>query len=344
MRRTTFLPAATLGLLAALVMAAPAGAASTGTICGEVTAFTAPTASADGSLTIDGAAEVIDNSAAAAIDAATRARLAALANADATTCLEVEANASGAIVDIALAAQARICGTVTADVGANAFSVDGVVLAASALSGDAEATAVLEAAADAGANACVDVGLDTTSGLIASVGVDASFEVCGAVTLDASGDATVDGTDIDAALLRGDAAALLQLAASADGTACATVSAVSDGTRTSVGVDIDVEVCAEVTALTDDTITLNGVTLILGGAAAGDIQVGDVVCVTAGTGPTGDGVITVPDEVLGEGVTLLPNTAAAADASAAWLTLAGLGLIGSGAGLIALGRRGRIDR
>lgn len=344
MQRTTLIPAIALGLLAALVMAAPVGAASTGTICGEVTAFTAPTAASDGSLTMDGSTEQVDSSASGAIDSATLTTLAALAAADDTTCLELEANENGDIVDMAIASQARICGTATAGSTTNGYEVDGVALAPSATSGDAQTTAVLESAADAGADICVDVALDTTSGQIASAGIDASFTVCGSVTADESGDATVDGTDIDESMLQGDASGLLQLAASSDGTACATITAVSDGTQTSVGVDVDIEVCAEVTAIGDDSITLNGVTLVMGGAADEDIQVGDVICVTAGIGPTGDGVITDPNDVLGEGVTLLPDTAAAADASGAWLTLAGLGLIGSGAGLIVLGRRSRIGR
>ena len=60
-----------LGVVLSLLVAGPASAASTGTLCGQVTAFTAPTAIADGSLTIDGDVEVIDSSAFGVIDAAT---------------------------------------------------------------------------------------------------------------------------------------------------------------------------------------------------------------------------------------------------------------------------------
>jgi large repetitive protein len=348
MQRRTLIPAGALGLLAALLLAVPAGAASTGTICGDVTAFTAPTAAADGSLTIDGRAETIDTSASGAIDAATRATLAALATADATTCLEITANEGGDIVDVAIASQATICGTAAVDATTGATTVDGVTLAPSALSGDADAAAALDAAADANADICVDVALDASSGLFASVGVDASFTVCGSVTADGSGNAAVEGTDIDAALLQGDASALLQLAASVDGRACVAITAVSDGTETSAAASVEVDVCAEVTAMTDDTITLGGVTLLASGSAAADAQVGDVICVTASTGPTGAAMIV--EGVLGDGTGLLPNTAALARsesrdaASGAWLTLAGLGLIGSATGLLVLIRRDRVGR
>ena len=49
------------------------------------------------------------------------------------------------------------------------------------------------------------------------------------------------------------AAALLELAAQADGTACASVDASSTGGNTTVGVTVTIEVCAEVTAVTDDS-------------------------------------------------------------------------------------------
>jgi hypothetical protein len=343
MRRTAAFMAASLGLLFGLLVAMPAAAATTGTICGEVTAFTAPTAGSDGSLTIDGTTEAIDSSASAALDAATLTTLDALAAADATTCLEIEANAGGDIVDAQVATQAQICGTVTVDTTSGAFSVDGVALPTGAVSGDAEVSAVLDAAADAGADACAEVGLDVSSGQIASVGVEASFELCGEVTSSASGDATVDGADVDAALLDGDAAALLALAASADGTACVSIDAASTNGQTSVGVTVDVEVCAEVTAIGDGTIALNGVTLVFGGAADTDIEVGDVVCVAAGTGPTGDGVITDLDLTLGGGEAagggdLLPDTAAPGtrqgDLAASGVVL----LIASAIGLSALRR------
>jgi hypothetical protein len=331
MRITRIVPAIALGLLAVLLMAAPAGAASTGTICGELTGFTAPTAVSNGSLAIDGSAETIDNSASGAIDALTRTLLSALALADTATCLEVEANEDGDIVDVALASRARICGTVDADTTTGGHTVDGLAIAPSALSGDAEASAVLDAAADAGANTCINVAVDVTDGAIASAGIDTNFTVCGAVTAEGDGDANVAGTEIDQSLLQNDASGLLGLAAATDGTACVTVSAVSSGTQTSVTVGVEVDVCAEVTGVSEDSVTLEGVELLVGGGADGEFQVGDVVCVTAGTRPSGDGVITDPD---GAPVSLLPDTAIEAVGVTGWMMLIGLGLIGVGAALV----------
>lgn len=136
------------------------------------------------------------------------------------------------------------------------------------------------------------------------------------MTLDAEGDVVVDGTELPDSLLSAGARALLELAAEADGTACASVDASSVGGNTTVVVTVTIEVCAEVTAITDDTITLGDVVFAFAGAADADIEVGDVLCVAAGTGPTGDPVITDPDTTDGTGPTpgtgggpLLPDTA-----------------------------------
>jgi hypothetical protein len=364
MRPTTLPMAVVLAALLGLVVAAPVGAATTGTVCGQVTAFTAPTAATDGSITIDGTTEVIDSSAFGVIDASVLVILSAIAAADATTCLEIVADGDGAIVDLSIAAQAEICGEVTLDTTTGAFSVAGVLLPTSIVSADAELTALLNAAAAADATVCVDVTIDGTTGLITTVslnatitlcgdvtldadsvtigGVDvpltlldaealavlrlaveadasvcfqlvvddtdlveanlsADITVCGEVTLDAEGNAVIDGVTIDADLLTAGAEALLELAATADGEACATVVAVSSNGDTTVTVGVTIEVCAEVTAIGDGTITLDGVTLTFAGAADSDIEVGDVICVAAATGPTGDPTVTDPDTTDGAG-------------------------------------------
>lgn len=381
MRRTTLSLTIALGALLSLLVAAPASAATTGTLCGQVTAFTAATAVTDGNITIDGTAEVIDSAAFGAIDAATLTTLTAIANADATTCLDITANDGGEVVDLEIAAQAEICGNVTLDTVTGLTSVAGVDLPMSIISTDADLAALLAAAAAANADVCVDVTIDGTSGLITTVSLNATLTVCGEATLDvdsavlagldiplslldaeatavlmlaidagadvcvtlivddtalveanisvdvdlcgevsldANGNFVVDGVVVDADLLDADAAALLALAASADGTACASVDAVSSGGDTNVGVTVTIEVCAEVTAITDGTITIGDVTFIFAGAADADIEVGDEVCVAAGTAPTGDPIIididtTDDDDGTGTpgggGVVLLPDTA-----------------------------------
>jgi hypothetical protein len=406
MRRTTLPLAAVLSALLGLLIAAPASAATTGTLCGQVTAFTAPTAVTDGSLTIDGTTEVIDSSAFGVIDAGTLTVLAAVASADATTCVEITADGDGDIVDIAIAAQAEICGEVTLDTATGIYSVAGVALPLALVSANADLQALLEAAAAAGATVCADVTIDSTSGLITTVGlnatlelcgdvvldadsatiggidvpltlldaeavavlelaadagvdacaslvvddtalvqanVTASVELCGEVVVDAEGNATVGGVTIDATLLDAEAAALLRLAAEADGTACASVDASSTGGDTNIGVTVVIEVCAEVTAVGDGTVTIGDVTFVFAGAADAGIEVGDEVCVAATTSPTGDPVITDIDTTDGDdgaapgaggggGAPMLPDTATTTRSDASSLAALGALLV-----LIALG-------
>lgn len=395
MRQTTIPTAVAIAALLGLLVAAPVGAATTGTICGQVTAFTAPvSAVSDGSITIDGTTEVID--ADAVISASTIAVLGTVAAADATTCLEIVADDAGAIAELAIAAQAEICGEVTLDTATGLYSVGGVEIPGDLVSADAELAALLDAAAALNATLCADVTISSTTGLITSVSVSGTLRLCGDVTLDADsatiggvdvplslldaqaqavlaiavqadaevcvqlviddtsivqanlsadillcgdvtlnaeGNAVVDGVTIDAALLEAGAQALLELAASADGTACASIVAVSTNGDTSVAVGVTIEVCAEVTAIGDGTITLNGVTLGFAGAADADIEVGDVVCVTAGTGPMGDPIVTeivtddgtVPDDdaaAPGDDDAMLPDTA-----SGAPVDLVGIGAV-----------------
>lgn len=379
MRRSTLPLAIALASLFGLLVAMPASAATTGTVCGQVTAFTAPVGPAtNGSITIDGTVETIDATASIAAD--TIVTLTTVADADATTCVNITADGAGVITAIDIAAQAEVCGTAALDTTTGIYSVGGVDLPASIVSANANLMSYIDAAADANASVCVNVTIDGVSGLITTVrlnatltlcgdatvdadsttlaGVDvplslldadaeavlavaidagadvclqlviannalvqanlsANVDLCGDVTLTAGGDAVVDGTVIPDALLTADAAALLSLAATADGTACASVDAASSGGDTTVGVTVTIDVCAEVTAVTDGTITLEGVTLIFAGAADADITVGDTVCVTAGTGPTGDGVVTGFDGDGGvdaggrttDGAGMLPDTA-----------------------------------
>ena len=105
-------------VLASPVAAAPAPpvrsnavlAAVDGTLCGTVTDFTAPTLADEGSITVDGTTDVIEISATALIDATTLAILVAAAAADLTLCLTIDADGSGNILDIGIAATAEVCG------------------------------------------------------------------------------------------------------------------------------------------------------------------------------------------------------------------------------------------
>ena len=97
-----------------------------------------------------------------------------------------------------------------------------------------------------------------------------------------------------------------------------------------------IQVCAEVTAITDGTITVGGVTLVFAGATNAGIEVGDDVCLAAGTGPTGTAVVTDIDTEDGNngatpatggggggGRAMLPNTASESASGG----IAGLGAV-----------------
>lgn len=138
--------------------------------------------------------------------------------------------------------------------------------------------------------------------------------------------------------LDADAAALLALAAEADGTACADVTVSSTGGTTSVGVTVRIEACSEVTAITDNTVTIGDVTFIFAGAADAGIQIGDEVCVAATTGPTGTPIITDPDTTddegaapsTGGGASLLPDTAVEARTRSAAVAVGAVLLVMAG--------------
>ena len=363
--------AVVLAALLGLLIAAPASAATTGTICGQVTEFLPPTL-IDGSITINGTTEVIDST--ATVDGA--AALALVADADATTCVNITADTDGVIVALDIAAQARICGTASLNATTGVTSVAGVALPTSLVTAGSSLDAFLDAAAAANANVCVDVTVDGTSGLITTVRLDATLTVCGDatldadsatlggldvpftlldaeaeaalalsvatgadvcltvvvddtrivqanltaaidlcgnVTLDAGGNAVVNVFVIDPALIDADATALLRLAAAADGSACASIDAVSINGNTAVAATVAIEVCAEVTAIVDGAISLAGVPFLFAAATDADVQVGDDLCVTAGTGPSGL-IILEFGGVLGAGAAapaaaMLPDTA-----------------------------------
>lgn len=346
MRRTLLPGAFVLAAVLGLLIAAPVSAAITGTTCGQVTAFTAPSVVTDGSITIEGTTEVIDSSAFGAIDVGTLTTLTTVANADATTCLDVTANAGGEIIDLNVASQARICGTATVNATTGVTSVSGVDLPTSLVTAGSAADAFLDAAARAGANVCVDVTVDATTGLITSAGVSGTITVCGDVTATAGGNAAVNGVVVDPALTDADAEALLQLAARADGTACASFSATSAGGNTTVGATVTIDVCANVTAVTDNSITAGGVTFGFARASDADIQVGDRLCFEAATGPTSDPSITAAGGVLagagGGPAGMLPDTAT--DQPAGPMTLGWVLVLAAGIGLSAISRAGRNPR
>jgi hypothetical protein len=258
----------------------PAGdvilAAVDGTLCGEVTAFTAPTLATDGSLTINGTVEVIEASATALIDATTLAVLTAAAAADVVLCLTIDADGSGNILDIGIAASAQVCGEVGFNVVADAYTVDGVLLPSDLVDASADLEAVLAAAVEGGLEACATLVSDTSSGAFVALTVSVTFDVCGSVTLEGDGDAVVGGTTIVDAVLDVEAnlRSALELAAEAGVDACVDldVSAESDGTL-SVDGDAVVTICATVDAIGANSITLNGEVFSLGDGSFVDSDV-----------------------------------------------------------------------
>ena len=289
-----------VGLIAAVFMllaiAAPVGAATTGQVCGEVEAYTAPTALADGSVTINGTTETVLF---AAVDAATSAQLAALATLGAFTCVDVTADGGGDITALSVAAQAQLCGTVTESAGV--FLVNDTALTADALAlvaGDTRLSALLNAAADGGANVCVDLALDS-AGVVSSINLDATLSLCGSASLDADS-ATIGGVDVPTSLMSTEAAAALQVAADAGATACADVTVVNTNV-VDASVDASVDLCGTVTLNGDGSATVDGVTIpanLIGAdlAAALDAaaQAGGEACVSVSAVSTGgETIVTV---------------------------------------------------
>ena len=259
MRRPLLPGAIVLAALLGLLIAAPASAATTGTICGQVTAFVAPALAVDGSITVDGTAEVIDASAIGTIDAATITTLTLLADADATTCLEITADTDGAIVDLNVAASARICGTASLDSTTGLHSVAGVDLPMSLIAAGSSLDALLDAAATANANVCADVTIDAATGLITAVRLDATLTVCGDAALDVDS-ATLAGVDVPFTLLDAEAEAALQLAANADANVCLTV-VVDDTSLVQANLSASVDLCGEVTLDANGDAVVDGVVI-----------------------------------------------------------------------------------
>ncbi len=259
MRRSTLPLVVAMAGLFGLLLAAPAGAATTGTVCGQVTAFAAPTAVADGGITIDGTAEIIDSTALAAISATTLTVLNTVAAADATTCVDITANGEGEIVDIEIAAQAEICGAVTADTVLDVYTVAGVTVPAALISADADLAALLNAAAVAGATVCLDVTIDGTTGLFTSVALDATIDLCGDATLDADS-VTIGGVDVPLALLDAEAQAALAVAIAAGADVC--LSVVVDNTDlVQANLTANVDLCGEVTLDANGDVVVDGVVI-----------------------------------------------------------------------------------
>lgn len=283
-----------------------AGAAATLTVIASLDGTTclAVEAGADGSITgLDIAAEarvcgtalvdsltgLVEVDGVAVTDAllAANANLSALldaaADATAAVCLDLDVDSGSGVIGAArLDASLTLCGTVSA-ITADSATLRGVAIPQSAL--DADARAALQLAANANAGACAEVTVTDTDTIAASV--DLSVDVCGAAALTAAGDAALDGTAIPAELLDADAQAVLELAAAANGDACASIDVASTGGSTTATAVISARLCATLTAIGDGTVTLGGVTVATGADAAAGLQVGDRVCALVGTSPGG---------------------------------------------------------
>lgn len=328
-RRTLWLPAALVALVGMLA-AGPTAAATTGTICGEVTAFTAPTAVADGSITIDGTVEVIDSSAFGAVDAATFTTLAAVAAADATTCLSITADSAGAITDVEIAASVEVCGDVALDTTTGVYSVDGVLLPLGLVGADADLLAVLDAAVDGGAEACATLTVDTTSGLIVGASVDATIDACGTVALDVDS-ATIGTLDVPLTLLDAEAIAALSAVVDAGGQACVELVA-SDSSLVEANVSASLDLCGEVTLDADGNAVVDGSTIDADLLSAGAAALLELAAVADGTACASvDATSSGGDTVVGVSVTIevCAEVTAISDGT---ITLEGIELIWTAAG------------
>lgn len=255
-------------------------AATDGTTCGPVTAFAAPTAAGDGSITFRGTEEVIDQSAFGVIDPDVYTALDGVAAADETTCLTIVADAGSAIVDLSIAATAEICGVVSPGGGASEFSVDGARLPPAVVSADADLVDLLDAAASNGGSACVAVTLDDDA-LIATVDLN-TISICDVPSVD-GGLTTIGGVELgldvwdDLHFLFD----VVKIAASVDQPVCAEL-VIDAGEVTQASLQANLAFCGDVIlavdtpsvagAVIDATATSAGVwrLLVLAGATGAD--------------------------------------------------------------------------
>jgi hypothetical protein len=352
------LVASLVALPVAAVPSAPQGtgaaqpqAVVTGTTCGTVSAFTAPTALTDGSVTLDGVAEPI--AAGTTLDAGTTLALTTLASADGFTCLDLVVDSGGNITDASVAGSARVCGTASTD--GTLYTVGDTTLtgdAADLIAADSDLAALLDAAASADADVCLDLTVDTGSGQVTAVDLDATLRICATAALDADS-ATLGGVDVPFSAISAEGEAALQLAADADVASCVNLT-VEDTAITDATVDVEAELCGTVTVDGSGNATVNGVeipaAMLDAGASAAlefaadadglacatvvvdndeaavtaDVQVCGTV--TAGAGGAAEvGGAPVPEAVLSPELEAALDVAAAADAEVCLDVVAGVG-------------------
>lgn len=317
-----------------------------GEICGSVTAYTAPTPTTPGSITINGTTDPI--AAGVVVDATLSAALSpATAAAPVTACLTLtvdnDGTATAVVTGLAADASVRLCGPVSAaGTGVSrVFTVSGALLPPTAI--DANVTALLNAAAAANASVCLDVTASATTGAItAAANLDAEFQLCGQVAASGSGAArefTVAGVALAAAQLSAAEIALLELALLNRANVCVQFMIV-DSAVTSLSARADV--CVTVSAATATSVTLDGVAFALGAGAtvAPDVRAGQTLAVTVAVSAADVltiSVATFPGCTAGA---VLPDTAVGSPDGSTALTLIGLVAM---AGAVALAARRRGD-
>lgn len=323
-----------MALLLGLIVAAPVSAAATGTQCGTVTAYTAPTAVADGSFTMDGTPETID--ATADVDANASAALAAAAAADSEICLDVVAGQDGVITSVSLASS--FCGDVTVDTTTGAATVNGVAVPTAVTGADGNLAAVLDAAASANGDACLDVTYDSRTGAIVDASARVSLDQCGRVVLEGDGDALVGGMLLPEELIDSELRTTLQATAAANGNACVAIDSVTRNGNTAVTTQVVARLCLTVTAVSGNQVSMADLDVTVDDETAADVEVGQTLCLEIIDGAGGPvefaGVLSEAQvNALGGG---LPDTAMERPAGPNPLMLLGLMLIALGLGMAGL--------
>ena len=313
-----------------------------GVVCGAVTAFTAPTVAADGSITIGGVTDPVDATA-----TITPQALAALSGTlPLTTCLTLTVTGSGdatEVTGIAIAASGQLCGAVTATGTGTAriFSIGGAAVPTSAV--NAELAALLNAALAANATVCVDVTVDANTGMLtAAANLDATFQLCGQVVGSGAAGArtyTVAGLAIPSAQLSASEAAALELAIANNANACVDL-VIVDSQITAATARVDA--CVTVGAVSATSVTLDGVVIPLptGSTVSSEIRTGATLGVRVAINAT-TGAVTVSVITFG-GCTVaaaqLPNTSVGGHGATAPAVLA-LGMLALASALALVPRR-----
>jgi len=272
MRVPRTLALAAVAAVTVIAALAPASvlAASSGTECGVVNAYTAPdpVGPTNGSIQFGLSGPVETIVAAATMDPNVTADLPGQTGNGSITCLDVTADGSGHITALAYAPGGQVSGPVVYDAGQDAYIVaDRIFVPAAQLVSQPDLVPIIKVPAEAGQTLTVTITVDTANGNPSTFHTASS--VSGTVAFNGTGDALIGGATLPAGVVTGHARSALRFAHAAGSSADVDLAGAIDttsGTFT-LGIGVDTIACATVQSRTESSITIDGVTFALGGGA-----------------------------------------------------------------------------